>query len=202
MKLIITPLAAILFLSLTAQDAFSQDSAKIKENALLFADSLIKTDVYQNWSVYADLAPASVLKYYGGKDGFIANAQKIHPRTVSSFDLDYPERKIIALMARENQWQCVIWESRHITRDDNKKYHLVTYLLGQSNDDGETWRIFDVAYNSVANVIYMMPDVMGELPIPQPYIISEEEELAKAKEQVAASPAASPAAKKGAQRKK
>ena len=197
MKLTPTPLAVFFVLSLTAApDAFSQDSAKIKENALLFADSLIKADVYQNWSVYADLAPAGVLKYYGGRDGFIANTQKIHPRTVSSLTLDYPERKVISLMASQNQWQCVIWESRYITRDDNKRYHLVTYLLGQSKDDGETWRIFDVGYNSVANVIYMMPDVIGDLPIPQPYIISEEEELAKAKEQTAASPAAKRASKK------
>ena len=198
MKLLITLLVVFLFLSATAQDTFSRDSAKIKENALLFADSLIKADVYQNWSVYADLAPAGVLKYYGGKDGFIANAQKIHPRTVSSLTLDYPERKVMALMASQDQWQCVIWESRYITRDDNKKYHLVTYFLGQSKDDGDTWRIFDVGYNSVANVIYMMPDVIGDLPIPQPYIISEEEELAKAKEQAAASPAA----KRGGPKKK
>ncbi|OJW54747.1 MAG: hypothetical protein BGO55_15355 [Sphingobacteriales bacterium 50-39] len=190
MKLIITPLVAILVLSATSPDAFCQDSAKIvkiKESALLFADSLIKTDVYENWSVYADLAPASVLKYYGGKEGFINNAQKIHPRTVSSFDLDFPERKVLALLesTSENQWQCVIKESRNIYRDDNKKYHLVTYLLGQSKDGGETWRMFDVSYNTVANIIYMMPDVMLELPIPQPYIMSEEDELAKAKQEAA-----------------
>jgi len=196
MKLIITPLVAFLVFSTTSLDAFCQDSAKIKENALLFADSLIKTDVYQNWSAYADLAPASVLKYYGGKDGFIGHAQRIHPRTVSSFDIDFPERKVISLMAKENQWQCVIYESRYIHRDDTKKYHLVTYLLGQSTDDGETWRIFDVSYNSVANIIYMMPDVIGDLPIPQPYIISEEEELAKAQQQAAATAVTQKAASK------
>jgi len=202
MKLVITPLVAILVLSMISPAAFCQDSAKIakiKENAIAFADSLIKTDVYENWSVYADLAPASVLKYYGGKDGFIDNAQKIHARTVSSHDLDFPERKIIALLENQTQWQCVIYESRYIFREENKKYHLVTYLLGQSKDDGETWRMFDVSYNTVANVIYMMPDVNLDLPIPQPYIISEEDELAKAKQEEAT---ASAAAKKNAPKKK
>jgi len=204
MKLIITPLVAILALSVTSPAAFCQDSAKIvriKENAIAFADSLIKTDVYENWSVYADLAPASVIKYYGGKDGFIENAQKIHARTVSSHSLDFPERKVIALMEKDNeaQWQCVIYESRIIFREDNKKFHLVTYLLGQSKDDGETWRMFDVSYNSVANVIYMMPDVNLDLPIPQPYIISDEDEQAKAKQEEAT---ASAAAKRTTPKKK
>ena len=44
------------------------DTAKIKERAMFFADSLIKTDAYNSPSEYADLAPASVWKYYGGQD--------------------------------------------------------------------------------------------------------------------------------------
>ena len=188
MKLIITPLVAIFVLSLNTLDAFSQDSAKIKEKALFFADSLIKTDTYLSWSAYADLAPEGVLKYYGGKDGFVDHIQKFHSRTVSSLGgEDAPEVKLMSLMASGNQWQCIIRESRYIHRDDNKKYHIVTYLLGQSKDDGDTWRIFDLSYNKVANVIYMMPDVIGDLPIPEPYFISEEEEMAKAKQQAAAS---------------
>ena len=182
-------LMAILFLSVTSPAAFCQDSVKLKERALIFADSLIKTDVYQNWSAYADLAPAGVQKYYGGKDGFVEHAQKVHPRTVSSFDEDFPERKITALRAIDDQWQCVIRVSRHIVRADNKRYHIVTYFLGQTKDEGDTWRMFDVSYNSVANIIYMMPDVITDLPIPQPYIISEEEEMAKAKQQQAAASA-------------
>jgi len=198
MKLMITPLVAILILSATSPAAFCQDSTKIKESALIFADSLIKTDVYKNWSAYADLAPASVLKYYGGKDGFVDHAQKVHPRTVSSFLEDFPERKILALIARESEWQCVIRVSRYIFREDNKKYHLVTYYLGQTRDDGETWHMFDVSYNSVANVIYLMPDVIGELPIPQPYIMADEDEVAKAKQEAAESAPT----KKGATKKK
>lgn len=192
----IKPLAVILTLFVTIPTAFSQpDTVKIKERALFFADSLIKTDAYNTWSTYADLAPLSVWKHYGGKDGFIEHILKIHARTVSAIDENYPERQVITLMAKYDQWQCVIRVSRYIHRED-KKYHLVTYLLGQSKDEGETWRLFDVSYNSVANIIYLMPDVIGELPISQPYIISEEEELAQQQA------AATPVAKKAASRKK
>lgn len=180
MKLSITPLVALIALSVTATDAFSQDTVKIKERALIFADSLIKTDKYLDWSAYADLAPLSVLKHFGGKDGFIDHIQKIRPRTVSALgDEEAPEVKVITLMTYEQQWQCVIRISRYIHRDDNKKYHIVTYFLGQSKDEGENWKVFDLSYDRVANVIYLLPDVIGDLPIPEPYIISEEEELAK-----------------------
>jgi len=179
-------LTVIMTLFVAIPTVFSQpDTVKIKERALFFADSLVKTDAYNNPLEYADLAPASVWKHYGGKDGFIEHFNKIHPRTVSEIDEAYPEREVITLMTKDDQWQCVIRVSRYIHRDQ-KKYHLLTYFLGQSKDEGETWRLFDVSYNSVANIIYLLPDVMGDLPIPQPYIISEEEELAK--QQAAAAP--------------
>jgi hypothetical protein len=192
----IRPLAAILALFVIIPSAIAQpDTVKIKEQALLFADSLIKTDAYQNWPIYADLAPVSVLKHYGGKDGFIDHCQKIHPRTASNIDENYPDRKIITLLTKDDQWQFVIRVSRYIHREDGK-YHLVTYLLGQSKDEGETWRLFDVGFNKVANIIYLMPEVNLDLPIPEPYIISEKDELAKQEAEAAA------VAKKNTPRKK
>jgi len=193
----IKPLAVILTLFVAIPAAFSQpDTVKIKERALFFADSLIKTDMYNTWSTYADLAPLSVWKHYGGKDGFIEHILKIHARNVSDLgDEPAPEVQVISLMSKDDQWQSLIRESRYIHRAD-KRYHIVTYLLGQSKDEGQTWRLFDVSYNSVANIIYLMPDVFGDLPIPQPYIISEEEELAKQQA------AAAPITKKASPRKK
>jgi hypothetical protein len=164
------------------------DTAKIEAKALFFADSLNKTDKYQNWSSYADLVPATVIKYYGGKDGYIEHIRKGRLRTVSSLEEEMtPEMKVLSLRTEKDQWQCVIRQSRYFHRDD-KKYHVVTYFVGQSKDEGETWRLFDVSYNSVANIIYMLPDVFGDLAIPEPTILSEEEELAR--QQAARPPAA------------
>jgi hypothetical protein len=188
------PLTVILTLFVSIPAAFSQpDTVKIKQRALFFADSLIKTDAYKSWSTYADLAPLSVWKHYGGKDGFIEHIQKTHARTVSSLEELPAEVNVMTLKTRDDQWQCVIRESRYIHRE-GKKFHLVTYLLGQSKDEGETWRLFDLSYNKVANVIFMMPDIIDDLPIPEPYTISEEEELAK--QQAAVTPVAKKAASK------
>lgn len=161
------------------------DTAKITEKAFLFADSLIKADGYQNWNTYADLAPASVIKYYGGKEGLIEHVSTGKKRLVSIVDEDFPQLKMMNLMTLNDQWQCVIKVSRYIHRDD-KKYHLITYFIGQSKDEGETWRLFDVYYNKIANIIYILPDIFGDLPIPETSMLSQEEELAQVQAQEAA----------------
>jgi hypothetical protein len=79
---------------------------------------------------------------------------------------------------RNDEWQCVIRESRYFHQND-QKFHFITYLIGQSTDQGETWRLFDVSYNTVANIIYIFPEIHGDLEIKQPVILTPEQELAE-----------------------
>ena len=46
-------------------------------------------------------------------------------------------------------------------------------------DDGQTWRLFDVSINSVANIIYMFPEVFDDLAIKEPTILTPEQEAAQ-----------------------
>ncbi len=98
-------------------------------------------------------------------------------------------------MTENDQWQCVIRVSRYFHRED-KKYHFVTYFVGQSKDEGETWRLFDVSYNSVANIIYMFPDIFWDMPIKESTTLTEEQELAQQKAQEAAAAGKKTTAKK------
>jgi hypothetical protein len=193
-RLLVTGLAICLAqLSLSAQP----DTTKIMQNALLFADSLVKADAYETWPVYADLVIPSVIKYYGGKDAYIEYVQKGRAHRTSTEVEEPPVLKPLHLLTENEEWQCVIEESWYIHRD-NKKLHIITYLVGQSKDGGTTWHLFDVGYNKVAVIIYMMPDVFGNLPIPEHIVRTEEEELAIAK----AGEAARAAAAKGSGIKK
>ena len=138
----------------------------------MFADSLVKTDSFETWPVSADLAPASVIKYYGGKQGYIDHILERRWRTRSNIAENSPELKMMQLVNVQNdEWQCVIRESRYFHKDD-QKYHFITYFVGQSKDGGETWRLFDVSYNTVANIIYMFPDIHGDLAINEPVILT------------------------------
>lgn len=178
MKTLFTTWALPALLSVQLSAAAQPDSAAIKQKALLFADSLLKTEQYENWSTYADLVPLSVIKYYGGKDGFIDHIRTGRLRTTSTLqEPNQPDLSLLSLLYGHEQWQFVIRMSRYFHKED-QKFHQITYFVGQSTDEGQTWRLFDASYNSVANIIHMMPDVSQDLPIPQPTILSEQQELA------------------------
>jgi hypothetical protein len=161
------------------------DTATISRNALTFADSLVKTDAYGNTSSYAGLAPASLLKYYGGEDGYIQHVYQMRGRTTSEQDELYPVINVETLRAVDRQWQCVIRVSRYFHKD-NVRYHYITFFVGQSKDEGANWRMFDVSYNTVANMIYIFPEVITDLPIKQPVILSQDQEEKLAQQQTAA----------------
>ncbi|HWB90797.1 MAG TPA: hypothetical protein VG605_03055 [Puia sp.] len=170
-----TILSVCTFLMAALAGSAQPDTAKISKNALAYADSLVKADAFGNWSSYADLAPASVIKYYGGKDGFITHVSVCRLKTTSEIQEAAPELRLITLETRKEQWQCEIRLSRYFHKED-KQFHLITYLIGQSLDEGETWKYFDVSYNSVANIIYMFPDIMDDIAINEPAVLSQEQE--------------------------
>lgn len=177
---------------LTAMVTHAQpDSAHITQRALFYADSLVKADAYQDYAAYSRLAPASVIKYYGGNEGYSGHVLQLRSLTTSIQDEAAPELQMQTLVTAKDQWQCVIRLSRFYHRDD-KKYHLVSYLIGQSKDEGETWRLFDVNYNKVDNLILIFPDIL-DMPIKETSMLTEEQELAK---QQAAAAASAPAGKK------
>ncbi|HEV2480798.1 MAG TPA: hypothetical protein VGS79_14075 [Puia sp.] len=155
----------------------AQDTARISQNALKYADKLVKADaygtIYGDWSAYADLAPASVLKFYGGKDGYVKRISLGRLRTTSAIQEADPELRMLLLETKNDQWQCVIRLSRYFHKPDQSECHLVTYLIGQSKDDGETWRLFDVSYNSVANIIYIFPEIMDDIPLQESVVSAQ-----------------------------
>ena len=179
MKILTPLLTACCILSAVAGAQAQPDSIKITQNALLFADSLVKTDSFETWPAYADLAQASVIKYYGGKQGYIDHILQGRWRTRSTIAENSPELKMLQLVnVLNDEWQCIVRESRYFHKDD-QKYHFITYFVGQSKDGGETWRMFDVSYNTVANIIAMFPDIHGDLAINEPTILTPEQELAQ-----------------------
>ena len=186
-----------LFLLAATVSQAQPDTAKISQKAIAYADSLVKADTYQDWSNYANLAPLSVIKYYGGKDGYIGHVLSMRGFSMSAIQEDAPQLQMQTLVTKNDQWQCVIQLSRYFHKED-KKFHLITDLVAQSKDEGETWKIFDVNYNTLGNMMQIFPDIM-DMPLKETAMLSEEQELAQ---QQAATAAANPAGKKAATKKK
>src|SRR5579872_1287854 len=179
---------------LTATTAHGQpDTAKIARNAILYADSLARTDTYGNtygdWSAYADLNPASVIKYYGGKAGLIQLVTRARKLTTSEVQEASPTFQLLTLENRDEQWQCVIRQSSYFHKEGTQ-YHFVTYLIGQSYDEGGTWRLFDVSYGKVANIIYIFPEIMDDLEIKDATVLTQDQEAKMAQQAAAKAPSA------------
>ena len=155
------------------------DTAIATQRAMLFADSLERSFRFNEWNTYISLSYPGVVKYYGGKEGFTQYVKRVR-----SINHDITEEKekleLMQIINDIREWQCVIRKTRE-TIIDGRKASVVSYMIGQSKDEGQNWKYFDVAYNSVENVIYIMPDVFDRLAIPQRQIIFEKDQLAKKK---------------------
>lgn len=148
------------------------DSATASHRALLYADSLINAFRSNNLDQYLSLSYPGIVQYYGGRQGF---REYLHRLRSLQKDLEeYPEKiQLIQITTdSDHEWQCVIRKSRE-GFVDGKKALIISYLVGQSIDKGKSWKYFDIAYNSVENVAYIMPDISGELAIPQRQVIYE-----------------------------
>lgn len=175
-------LKTFVFLSALTYCSFSyaqNDKQYISQRAILFADSLVSAYHYSNWNAYLNISYPGIIKYYGGKQGFQDYIQRARNLNTSA---DEPREKLELLQVENDdavgEWQCVVRKIRN-TFIDNKKAIIISYMVGQSTDGGRTWKYFDVALNSVENLIYIMPDISGKLTIPQRQVIFEKDQLVR-----------------------
>lgn len=161
------------------------DTAIATRKALQFADSLVKADFYADWPTYLGLTCQSAIKYYGGKDAFKEHIVIIHYRNEPKADEKPQKLRMVTLMNDIETWQCVIEKVRETFTEDHGKTKIYTYLVGESTDNGLTWKFIDVSHNSMENVINIFPTIFGTLPIPEAITVYEDELAA---EEAAAAP--------------
>ncbi|MBO9201246.1 MULTISPECIES: hypothetical protein [Niastella] len=170
------------------------DTAIATRNALKFAESLTKANFYAEWDTYMNLSMASAIKYYGGKDGFKEHVVTIHYHNEPKTEEKPEKLQLLNLLNKEDTWQCVIEKVRESWDESRGKVKTFTYLLGESTDNGLTWKFVDASHNSLVNVIYIMPSVFGTLEIPEGKIVYVDEVAAQ--EAIQAEQAAKAAAAK------
>lgn len=143
------------------------DSSFASQRALLFADSLLKSFHKSDLNVYTNLSYPGIVQYYGGKKNFEEYLRRA--KAVNSGETQEQVR-IVQLVNNTNEWQCVMQKQNEAIIDNNRAI-ITTYLVGQSVDKGRNWTFFDVAHNSVNNIVYIMPDIFTSLVIPQREVV-------------------------------
>ena len=152
--------------SFTAIQA-QQNISAVSERAIIFADSLLKSFRYNNFDQYTDLSYPGVISYYGGKKNFREYVQRSR---IISYGITSENLKLIQILNDISEWQCVV-EKTSETLIDGKKAQIISYMVGQSKDEGQNWTFFDVAFNPVDNLVYIMPDIFERLSIPQRQVV-------------------------------
>ncbi|AEW00838.1 hypothetical protein A4D02_12835 [Niastella koreensis] len=171
------------------------DTAIATRNALKFADSLTRANFYTEWDTYLNLSQPSAFKFYGGKEGFKQNVITLHFRNEPKTD-EKPEKLQMRSMLNDIEtWQCVIEKVRDSWDESRGKVKTTSYLIGESTDNGLTWKFVDASQNSLENLIYIMPSVFSKLEIPEGKMIYVDE-VAAQEAAKAATKAAQPAPKK------
>ena len=155
------------------------DTAIATRNALKFADSLTRAFFYTEWDTYMNLSEPSAIKYYGGKDGFKEHVVSIHYRNEPKTE-EKPEKLQMRTMMNDIEtWQCVIEKVRDSWDESRGKVKTISYLVGESTDNGVTWKFVDASQNSLVNLIYIMPSVFSKLEIPEGQMIYVDEVAAQ-----------------------
>lgn len=154
------------------------DTSFATRRAILFADSLDNAFRYNEWNEYVNLSYPGVVRYYGGNDGFREYIRRARSVNSSIVGEEKEEIELLQIVNEMKEWQCVVKKMRE-TIIDGRKAEVISYMVGQSKDEGRSWKYFDVAYNSAENVVYIMPDISDKLLIPQRQIIFEKDQLVK-----------------------
>jgi len=171
------------------------DTAIATRNALKFADSLVRANFYTEWDTYMNLSEPSAIKYYGGKDGFKEHVITIHYRNEPKTEEKPEKLRMLSMLNDIETWQCVIEKVRDSWDEGRGKVKTTSYLIGESTDNGVTWKFVDASHNSLENLIYIMPSVFSKLEIPEGKMIYVDEVAAQEAAQ-AATKSAQPAPKK------
>jgi hypothetical protein len=139
------------------------------ESAIIYADSFLKSFRNNDVEQYTDLSYPGVITYYGGNKNFREYVQRA--RIVVQPGI--PENLILVQMVHDvAELQCVIKKTSETTIDGRKAV-IISYMIGQSKNDGQSWKFIDVAQNSPGNLVYIMPDISQKLAVPQRQIIFE-----------------------------
>jgi hypothetical protein len=179
MKVLKSAAFLTLFLSIRFVSISQQDSALISRRALQYADSLTTAFKDHNWNRYLAISYPGIVTYYGGTKSYKAYVERARAINNSSAINEKTRLELIQLADNHSgEWQCVIRKTAPAVID-GQKAQVISYLIGQSTDNGAGWKFLDVSSNSAENIAYMMPDKFTALTIPQRRIIFEKDQLAK-----------------------
>jgi hypothetical protein len=180
MKIRVLVSFSVCFLFVIIRVNAQTDSSTVSQRAILSANDMLTAFRNADWDRYVSLSYPGVVKYYGGKTSYLKYANRARTQHSHSLHANQEQMRIVQLSKDKEEWQCVLGRSI-VSYSNGKRECSISYFVGQSIDDGMSWKFFDVAYNSVESITYIMPDKFNALVVPVRRTVVAEEGFVQGK---------------------
>jgi hypothetical protein len=165
-------LAFLFFLLLVSACNNSESStghevkSETESNIYRSGDSMLSAFKRKDWHAYVKYNHPNMIKRMGGPEAFASfvnmQMQQIPDSTVKNIALG----KILQVVKTPGDLQCVVEQHMELQLHGSN-IKKITYLVGESLDNGTTWTFFDASVKTGVTPKEIKPDISSDLKIPE-----------------------------------
>jgi hypothetical protein len=142
------------------------DSVAVKQNIKNQSDSMFVAFKKQDWDNFASYMHPKVLELAGGKEGFISILKKEMIELKSLQFTELIQVGNIQLVSAKKSMQCVVQYGLNMLLDSTLVSGVST-SIGESFDNGQTWRFIRNNFKNFTEIKAAFPWVDNALTIPR-----------------------------------
>lgn len=136
-----------------------------EENIYKAADSMMAAFKNRDWQLFAHFNHPAMQNMMGGQENFVSfikeQMKQIPDTAIKLMDTG----NILQVVKTGKDQQCVVEQNMRMVLD-SIQITSTSYLVGESLDNGETWKFFDASNNGLMTTKDIKPDISPELKIP------------------------------------
>jgi hypothetical protein len=136
-----------------------------EENIYNAADSMMTAFKNRDWPTFVRFNHPAMTNLMGGTENFISFIQ-VQMKQIPDTAVKYiGTGNILQVVKTDKDQQCVVEQNMKMVLD-SIQITSTSYLVGESVDDGKTWKFFDASNSGLITAKDIKPNLSTELKIP------------------------------------
>jgi hypothetical protein len=136
-----------------------------EENIYNAADSMMSAFKNRDWPTFVHFNHPAMTHLMGGTDNFISFIQ-LQMKQIPDTAVKYiGTGNILQVVKTDKDQQCVVEQNMRMVLD-SIQITSTSYLVGESLDDGKTWKFFDASNSGLITAKDIKPNLSPELKVP------------------------------------
>jgi hypothetical protein len=129
------------------------------------ADSMMAAFKNRDWPTFVRFNHPAMTNLMGGNDNFISFIQ-LQMKQIPDTAVKYiGAGNILQVVTTDKDQQCVVEQNMKLVMD-SIQITSTSYLVGESLDNGKTWKFFDASNSGLITAKDIKPNLSPELKIP------------------------------------